>query len=93
VVVLALRVLGNLLDAAASATLAIGRALAKQLLPLELECLAAVFASCHRSVTIARLAVEAGGQIGPIFQAASSAASARQHDADALVLGSYLARR
>jgi hypothetical protein len=60
---------------------------------LELECLAAVVASCHGSVTLARPAPEASGQIRAIRQAGSSAASARQHDADALVLGSHLARR
>ena len=60
---------------------------------LELECLAAVVASCHGSVTLARPAPEASGQVRAIRQAGSSAASARQHDADALVLGSHLARR
>jgi hypothetical protein len=60
---------------------------------LELECLAAVVAGCHGSVTLARPAPEASGQVRAIRQAGSSAASTRQHDADALVLGSHLARR
>jgi hypothetical protein len=60
---------------------------------LELECLAAVVAGCHGSVTLARPAPEASGQIRAIRQTGSSAAPARQHDADALVLGSDLARR